>query len=432
MRLLIILFTLKLLFVPQFARAEDEYSFDLDEIEKKPYSFGGYVEVRPVLFGFDRDAAIYKLKMFDRDEGKTAEEYNATLQLDGSYEKGIARFYMKVNTDIQHSYTGWSDRTDIFEGYMSLKPSPSLSIDAGKKTLKWGKGYAWTPVAFVDRTKNPDDPALALEGFTVLSADYIRSYSGALKTVSFTPVIIPVYDDINDDFGENDNLNFAGKLYLLLYDTDIDFIILTGDSKTTRYGVDFSGNITSNLEIHGEFAYIHNFEKKFINNSGDLFTSEFDAKSYLIGTRYLTETDTTFIVEYYHNGTGFTEAEIEDYFSFINEAHDIFEATGNDSLMQKALNLTEGNFGRMNPMRDYLYMRVSQKEPFDILYFTPSVTGIFNLNDESFSLSPELLYTGITNLEMRLKTGFLSGQSSSEYGEKLNDYKVELRARYYF
>jgi hypothetical protein len=339
---------------------------------------------------------------------------------------------VKLNSDIQQSYLGWSDKTSIFEGYVSLKPSQSFSIEAGKKTLKWGKGYAWIPTAFVDRTKNPDDPALALEGFTVLSADYIRSYSGALKTISFTPVIIPVYGDVNDDFGETGNLNFAGKLYLLLYDTDIDFMVLTGGSKSTRYGFDFSRNITPNLEIHGEFAFINNFEKKFINRSGELFESEFDAKSYLIGTKYLTELDTTFIVEYYHNGTGFSEDEIKDYYSFINSAYEIFAATGSDSLLQKALNLTEGNYGRMNPMRAYFYARISQKEPFDILYFTPSVTGIFNITDNSFSLSPELLYTGVTNLELRFKTAFLSGQRDSEYGEKLNDYRAELRVRYYF
>lgn len=74
----------------------------------------------------------------------------------------------------------------------------------------------------------------------------------------------------------------------------------------------------------------------------------------------------------------------------------------------------------------------SQKEPFDILYFTPPITGIYNINDKSFSLSPELLYTGITNLELRLKAAFITGERLSEYGEKQNDYRVELRARYYF
>jgi len=429
---LLILCILTLILVPRNAPAWNEYSLDLAEIEKKPYSFGGYIEVHPVLFGLDRDAALYKLKLFAQDEGKTTEEYNGTFQLDGSYEKGIAKFYTKINFDIQQSYLGWSDKTSIFEGYLSLKPSSSFSINAGKKLLKWGKGYAWTPAAFADRTKNPDDPDLALEGFTGLSADYIKSYSGVLKTLSFTPVLIPVYDDINDEFGETGKLNFAGKLYFLLYDTDIDFIILTGGSKTTRYGFDFSRNITPNFEIHGEFAFINNFEKESINSSGELFAHQFDTKSYLFGVRYLTEQDTTFIIEYYHNGAGFTDGEMEDYFSFINRAYETFSATGNDTLLQRALNLTEGSYGRMNPMRDYLYVRVSRKEPFDILYFTPSVTGIFNINDRSFSISPEIMYTGITNLELRLKTGFLSGQRNSEYGKKQNDYRAELRVRYYF
>ena len=64
--------------------------------------------------------------------------------------------------------------------------------------------------------------------------------------------------------------------------------------------------------------------------------------------------------------------------------------------------------------------------------FTPSITGISNIADRSFSLSPELLYTGITNLELRLKAGFIAGENLSEYGERPNDYRVELRARYYF
>lgn len=431
MRLLLLVIFMTLLF-PQLIFSESEYSFDLDEIEKKPYSFGGYLEARPALLGFDRDASLYKLKLYNKDEGETAEEYNAAIQLDSSYEKGIAKINTKINFDMQESYLGWSDTLSVFEGYLSLKPSSSFTVNTGKKTLKWGKGYAWTPSAFVDRTKNPDDPELALEGFIGLSADYIRSYSGELKTISFTPVLIPVYDDVNDDFGETDHVNFAGKLYLLLYDTDIDFMVLVGGSKTTRLGFDFSRNITSNFEIHGEFAFINNFEKKFINSAGDTFIKGYDAKSYLFGVRYLTELNTTFIVEYYHNGTGFTEGEMEDYFSFINTAYDTYTASGNDSDLRRALTLTDSNYGRINPMRDYLYVRVSQKEPFDILYFTPSVTGIYNINDQSLSFSPELLYTGITNLELRFKTSFLIGESNSEYGEKQNKYRAEFMVRYYF
>jgi hypothetical protein len=418
-----------------FAFAEEEYKFDISEIEKKPYHIGGYVEFRPVLFILDRDAALYKLRFFNRNEGKTIEEYNGKLQLEGSYEKGMARLFVRTNFDLQYSYLGWDHneaKRMIYEGYLSLKPSDSLGFKFGKQTLLWGKGYAFNPVAFVSRPKDPDDPEIALEGVITASADYIKSFSGPLKTFSLTPVIFPVYEHINDDFGEINHLNFAGKIYFLFYDTDIDFLFFMGKSRTNRFGMDFSRNITTNFEVHGEFGFINNQRKRVIDSQGNISESKFDAKSYLLGIRYLTASDTTFIFEYYRNGTGFTRLEMKDYFTFIDKGYDLFLATRNDSLLRKAGTVTQGNYGRPNPMKDYLYLRISQKEPFGILYFTPAITGIMNLNDQSVSISPELSYTGVTNLELRLKAIALVGQNGSEYGEKPNDYRIELRVRYYF
>ena len=55
-----------------------------------------------------------------------------------------------------------------------------------------------------------------------------------------------------------------------------------------------------------------------------------------------------------------------------------------------------------------------------------------NLNDRSYSLTPELLYTGFTNWELRFRTAFIAGGRSTEFGEKQNDYRMELRIGYYF
>ena len=412
--------------------AEEEYSFDLSEIEEKPLDIGGYLEFRPVLLGSDKNSALHKLKLYNRSKENVREEYNFTALLDGSYRKGTTEFHAIVNTDFKKSYLGWSEETTLYEGYMSLKPSSTFNFNIGKKTLKWGKGYAWNPAAFLDRPKDPEDPELAREGYVVVSADYIKSFDGPLKTFSFTPVLIPVYDHINDDFGKVNSLNFAGKMYFLLYDTDIDLMFLTGQSRTNRYGMDFSRNITSNFEIHGELAFINNHKKSFINSDGTVFSKEYDATSYLLGLRYLTKSDTTYIFEYFHDATGFAESEMEDYFSFIDTGYDTYLTSGDDSLLKKASNVAGGNYNRKNPMRDYLYLRVSQKEPFDILYFTPSLTGIFNINDKSLSIGPELLYTGIKNLELRLKATFLVGDSYSEFGEKQNNSRIEFRIRYYF
>ena len=45
---------------------------------------------------------------------------------------------------------------------------------------------------------------------------------------------------------------------------------------------------------------------------------------------------------------------------------------------------------------------------------------------------PELAYSPMTNLDLRLRAAFLLGGNKTEYGEKQNDYRLELRLRYYF
>jgi hypothetical protein len=418
--------------VPLLAVAEESYTFDPAETEKKPYSAAGYVEFKPILYGLDRDAAFYKLRFFNNPQGQTQLEGNSRVQLEGSYEKNIFRLYAKTNTDLKSSYSGESESSTFYEAYGSVKPSSNLKLDAGKKTMKWGKGYAWNPVAFVDRPKDPDDPEQAMEGYILATADYIKSFNGPLKTFSFTPVLFPVYDHVNDTFGNNYKLNVAGRFYFLLYDTDIDLMFMTGGSRTDRYGVDFSRNISTNFEVHGELAYFRNFQKSVLDINGNRYLVEGDAVSYVIGIRHLTTFDLTTIIEYYHNGLGFSGDDMKNYYAYITRGYNTYQTTGNATILGNAQQMAEGGYGRFSAMGNYLYVRFSQKEPFDILYFTPALTWMMNADDQSWSLTPELLYTGFTNWEFRIRSGFIVGARNSDFGEKQNDYRIELRVGYYF
>jgi hypothetical protein len=410
----------------------EEYKFDAAEAEKKPYSLGGYIEYMPMIFGLDKGNALYQLNYYNRQMNGTAGANTAAVQLEGSFEKGITRFYSKIYSYYANTYPGETAASRVFEGHLSLKPTSSFMMDFGKKTMNWGKGYAWNPAAFLDRPKDPNDPELSREGYIVAAADYTKSFGGPLKTFSFTSVLMPVYCGVNDDFGEVRHINAAAKAYFLLYDTDIDFMVFTGGSTTTRYGMDFSRNITTNLEVHGEGSLITNFNRQYIDSFGRPSWSQYDAVNYLLGLRYLTVQDTTYILEYYRNGTGYGAGEMSDFYSFVNTGYNLYKTTGNAALINQAVALSNGAYGRMNPGKDYLYLRVSQKDPFDFLYWTPAITLIANVNDRSFSLAPEIMYTGITNLELRFRTFFLTGQKGSEYGEKQNDFRIDFRVRYYF
>jgi hypothetical protein len=430
---------LLLLFNVQPVYSQDKYQVDLSDLEKeveqaagKPYHLGGFLEFRPVFFGIDRGAAFSQLNFDLKRSGNTFMQYNLGLRLEGSYKKDIFSVFLQTDTLVQNQLQGWQEETKLLQGLIGLRPSPNFSLEAGNKVFRWGKGYAWSPVAFIDRQKDPEDPEELRQGFTIFTADWNQSFVGPLKNAALSAVAVPVYKHVNTQFGELNHMNFASKLYLLLYNTDIDFMVSTGSSRPTRFGFDFSRNITTNLEVHGEWAIINNFKLTTINAQGVGTTDTWNAISYLLGLRYLSPQETTYILEYYHNGTGVTQSQFQDFVTFTNNSYATFLSTANDSGLARASQLAEGVYGRPNPMRDYLYFRASQKEPFDILYFTPALTSIINLQDGSLVVTPELTYSPMTNLELRFRTPVLIGGKGTEYGEKQNDYRIDLRLRYYF
>ena len=409
-----------------------ELQKEVDNVADKPYSLGGFAEFQPTLLGIDRDSAVSRARFYRSRPDNPFDQYNFRLRLDGSFKKDWFSAFFKTDTLVRNDFQGWDEDTKLFEAYASIKPNSSFIFEAGKKVMKWGKGYAWNPASFIDRPKNPEDPEESLEGTTVATADYIRSFDGPLKTLTLTTALIPVYKYVNAKFGEPRRTNFAAKLYLLLYDTDIDLMVLTGSSRTTRYGFDFSKNLTTNLEFHGEFAVVNNLDTMAINANGQGSTTQSDAVSYLLGLRYLSEKETTYILEYYRNGGGLSRAQIKDFVTFVDRSYRTFKNTGNDSGLLRASALLDGPYGRPNPARHYLYFHASQKEPFDILYFTPAITSIMNLTDASLTVIPEIAYSPMTNLELRFRTPVLLGKKGTEYGEKQNDYRVEFRIRYHF
>lgn len=409
----------------------DEFSFDLEEIEKSPLSWGGYAEIKFEHMELDQGSAFSLLNFADEPRS-TLDRLGGSLQLDGNYSQDLYSFNWLLKMTGQEDDFGWHDTIDLFTAYLNLKPLPSATISLGKKPYKWGKGYAWNPVGFINRRKDPNNPDESLEGYITGELDFIKSFTGRLQTVALTTVLLPVYDEINDDFGVQNEINLAAKLYFLVMDTDIDLLLLTGNSRADKYGMDFSKNLSTNFEVHGEMAYVVDGPKVIVEEDGSLSRQQENSLSWLLGIRYLSENDITSIIEYYHNDAGYTEEEMKSFYGFVQDAGEEFQQTASSLLLDRAIDASLKGYGRPQPGRDYLYARFSQKEPLDILYFTPALTAIVNLADNSFTLTPELIYTGFTNWEMRLRFSYLEGESYTEYGEKQNSSKLELRVRYFF
>jgi hypothetical protein len=406
---------------------------EIPPVDRRPYAANGFLELRPVMIWQDTHAALFRLRSFT-DETPDAQtmQANSRVQLDASFRRGWFSAQTRAVVDTAYTSGDWSADATAYELYVSLKPAPSFTLDAGKKTLKWGKGYLWNPAAFLDRPKNPEDPALALEGFMVLSGDYIRTFDGPLQAMSLTPVLLPVFGDLNQSFGERGHLNVAGKLYFLLLDTDLDVMFLTGGSRRARFGFDFSRNLASNLEVHGEVTHVPANLTAILEPTGALVQRERPETSLVMGLRYLTEANTTYIADYFRNGTGYAPGAMEAYFDLIDRGYEAWKISGDARTLTLASRATEAGYGRMNPMRNYLYGRVNQPDALGVLYLTLGASTIVNVDDGSFSLLPEVQYKPTENLELRWLTNIQRGRTWTEFGEKPADVRVELRARYYF
>ena len=426
------LWPLVLLAFPAGVQAAEEFSFDASAFEKKPFELGGYVQLKQEDLAFDRGAAFYRLNNFDQPQRVGLDRTTGTLQLAGKLRQGIGTFDFRTNSDFQRDQLARDRSNGVFEAAYAIRPDPGLSMEAGKRVLRWGKGYAWNPIGFVERPKDPNDPELAREGLAMADGDLIFNPGGNLQTVAFTPVLLPVGKDVNGDFGASGHWNPAAKLYLLYRDTDIDFAWQGKGSRPARFGVDFSRNLASNFEIHGEWARVRQFTRPVTDGAGSVTIEAGNADSYLLGLRYLTASDTTYIAEVYHNGTGYSEEEARRFYELADTALTQFEQTGSTVLLQRALSLSQGSYGRPNAGRDYLYFRAQQKDAFGIVYFQAAITAMMNRQDRSYQLTPELLYTGVRNLDLRLRLFLLHGGSSTDFGEKASSRKLELYARYYF
>ena len=173
------------------AGAAEDTGFDSSAFEKKPFELGGYVQLKQEDFTLNRGGAFYQLNNLGQPQRDDLGRTTATLQLTGKLRQGIGTFDFRTNSDLQRDQLAHDHDNSVYEAAYSIRPTPGFTLEAGKRALSWGKGYAFNPIGFVQRPKDPNDPQLAREGYVMADGDFIWNPGGALQTVAFTPVLLP-------------------------------------------------------------------------------------------------------------------------------------------------------------------------------------------------------------------------------------------------
>lgn len=407
-----------------------EFTFDPSEFEKKAFEFGGYGEIKLESMRLRPDSVPYHMTYPEGPSVDALERFTGTLELAGKWTAGAWVSDFRTRSSYATDALDSSLEKGVFmEGGIRWKPSDRLWFDLGKRTQRWGKGYAWNPVGFIERPKDPDDAQAAREGYYMFLSEWVRTFEGPLATLSVTAAAVPRAEGLNEDFGKLNHTNPALRLSGLFHDTDLDLYWLGKGSRPERFGMDFSRNLGPSLEVHGEWALGLDVPRTLVAADGRVSQATEDTHSYLLGFRYITTTEITWIVEYYRNGSGYTEAQLADYDSFAQTA---LAPGAPPQLSSRLATLSQSGYAKANPGRDYLYLRASLNEPFGWLYTTLALTGIVNLDDRSRQVTPEISYTGFSNIELRGRLALLSGGPGTEFGRKMTERRLEVYARFYF
>lgn len=362
----------------------DDYTFNFDEletIETKPYEYSGYIKGDYKYQSINESSTSYPSK-----NKSSQNSYLGELFLNYQYfiDKYTFHFDFMANYDNTDSV---EENTNIInQGFIHYKHDSNHQLYLGKKAAKWGKGYYINPVAFIDRKKDPNDPESNREGFIQFNYKYNKVFSkrvqstkkSDLKNITLDLVYIQTSKNTNKDLYNGNSNIVALKTYLLYKDIDIDFIYAYNDKDTNKVGGDFSTNIETNFEIHGEYARFDN-----------------GYYSYLFGIKYLTENSLTILSEYFYQN----ETQLQNTPFWDNR---------------------------------YIINSFTQKEPFDVLYFNLYYKNMLNLDDNSHQNKIGMLYTGIKNLDIDFSISKNIGSELTEYGNKLIKDNYWLSLKYSF
>ena len=341
-----------------------DYSFNMDEIEVKAYEYNGHIKAEQ--------------KHQKRQNNETLNSNFGEAQINFNY------FYddFTLNSQIQANYKNINNKKkNIYttnQLFLEYKTTTNHTIMFGKKSLKWGKGYFFNPIALIDRKKDPNNPETSREGYILANYKYNKSNSSDLKNFSIDIVVMPISKNINDAFYDQTSTNIALKSYFLYFDTDIDIVYLHNDKLKNKVGIDFSKNIKTNFELHGEVV------------------KELDGySSYLIGLKYLTANDLTITTEYFYRSI---------------------------------------ELNKIEPFYDnrYFINKFSLKEPFKIVYSSIYYKNSLNIDDKSQQNSFGLTYSFKNGIKLDVSYSKNSGNGLSEFGSKSINDTIWSKLTWYF
>jgi hypothetical protein len=251
------------LLLPLLMWGEEEFSFDAGTFEKKRFDLQGYLR---------SDNALQYYRTPSERIARSSNELN----VQGFWDDAPINLHADASLFYRDDSHSDSEDDAVLNALTQRFGDERQNVELGKKVLRWGKGYAYSSLAFFERTKDPIYPDLSREGFWMAQGQMTRTPAeGLISAYTLDLLYLPDTDANRDHFASTDS-RVGAKLYMLAAQTDIDIVVAENG-----FGADFSADVGGGLELHGEWG-----RKKGLQSA-------------LAGLRYQSTSDLTLIAEWF-------------------------------------------------------------------------------------------------------------------------------------
>jgi hypothetical protein len=290
----------------------------------------------------------------------------------------------------------------VRQAYARVSATSWVDVEAGKRLVRWGTGYAFTPTGLLDPPRSATDPQDRLgssEGMALAQATFFRG--GTALTVA-----APRWQDERVD---RSTRLFAAKLRTAIHGFELALVASGADRRRLSAGANFTHVIGERLEWHGEWL-AHDRTSPWVARLDPACPERCRGAaagartmSALIGLQYTSAYGVNVVLEGYRDGNGLDAAAWQRLVG------------GARAAMAQASTLASTVAAVRPSRRDFVFMRAARAS--SDARWKPELMTILGVDDGSVTIVPTSGSTLRLHVDVYVRGVALTGASRSEARE---------------
>lgn len=312
--------------------------------------------------------------------------------------------------------------------YYSYTDGP-YSIVLGRKKIRWGVAYSYSPTDIITQFKNPEDPE---DRLSMVKGRDVVQFSYVCHNDQLDIVYMPDLDwGFNGKYVSENAIGMRWYRYAEPFDISVVGKVKTGGEWAA--GCNTSVTIGNALELHAEYLYESNNENGYPDENAP---SESFAYPYFVGKKggshnlviggQYSFDKINLTLEHIFRSSGYTG---DEFAAFVNRTGYLNEQISNvQEIAEPLLYDVAANY--MIPMRkNYLFARIYIPDVFSSVSF--DINTLLNYADGSGLLVFTPKYNGGKNYEIYCRIEKFWGGNNTEFGLVPDDFSAFLGLSYF-